>query len=229
MINQGYTYSVTVQQVGSATNLPGIYETKITNFVLYDSAKNDVTSRFKINFAVGYLQIYIKEITVQTMGGSKEYDGTPLTADGYFIEGDLVSGHILKSLVCTGSQTNVGKRTNTFTISIVDADGINVTDHYKINRVCATLEVTAKKITITAGSATKSYDGTALTNSGYTVEGDTDGYTVDVSVYGSQTNIGRSDNKIQRVVIKDSSGKDVTLNFAIECNNGWLIVTPATN
>ena len=229
LTSQGFTYSVTVDKVGEATNLPGIYETRITSFTLYDKNGNDVTEDYTINFSVGYLQIYVQEITVRTFGGTKEYDGAPLTSDKYSIDGSLLSGHTLKSLVCTGRQTNVGRSTNNFNVSIADASGKDVTDHYKINRICASLTVTHKIVTVTANSATKSYDGTALIDTGFTIDGNVDGYTVSVTVSGSQTNIGYSDNVVQRVAIKDKSGVDVTSNFSIDCINGKLYVTPPTN
>ena len=226
LVKEGYYYTVTVEKVGAATNLPGIYETKVTSFVLYDKTGKDVTSQYSINFSVGYMQIYIRELTVYTEESEKEYDGTPLTSNGYSVEGSLMSGHIVKSVVCTGSQIKVGKSTNNFAISIVDDQGVDVTSHYKINRECGTLSVTPRTITVTANSNSKVYDGTALEDKGYTVECDIDGYSVEVIVVGSQTNIGRSDNVIQKVVVRDSHGRDVTLNFSIVCINGKLTVTP---
>jgi hypothetical protein len=175
------------------------------------------------------MQIYLKEITVRTYGGSKEYDGTPLSSNNYVIEGNLLSGHTLKSLVCTGKQTSVGRSSNNFEIAICDESGADVTDYYKVNRICATLTVTPKTITVTANSAIKSYDGKSLTEAGYTVEGDIEGYTLEVAIVGSQTNIGYSDNVIQNVIIKNSLGQNVTLNFTIICINGKLMVTPPTN
>ena len=226
---KGYYYKATVETVGSAKNLPGIYETKITSFTLYDSSNNDVTSQFKIELGTGHMQIYLREITVRTYGGTKEYDGTPLTSDKYLVEGDLLSGHTIKSLVCTGRQINVGKSTNNFIISIVDTNGVDVTSHYKINRVCASLTVTAKTVTITANSATKPYDGEVLMDDGYTIEGDVSSFAVYVTIYGAQSKIGYSDNIIQKVVIRDSMGADVTMNFSIICINGRLTVTPPKN
>lgn len=225
----GYTYTATVEVIEGATNALGKHQTRVTSFALYDSNGNDVTENFAIKFHVGYLHIYIKEINVQTFGATKEYDGSPLTVNRYLIEDSLLSGHTLKSLVCTGTQTNVGKSTNNFTIVIVDENGVNVNDYYKINRECAKLTVTPKMITITANSNTKTYDGTELKDAGYTIQGDIEGYTIDVVVSGSQTNIGYSDNVITGVTIKDSFGKDVTLNFSIACVNGQLRVNPPKN
>lgn len=87
-----------------------------------------------------------------------------------------------------------------------------------------------KQITITADSDTKTYDGTALTNSGYSVnttleEGDA---IASVTVTGSQTNAGSSDNVPSAAVIKNGSDVDVTANYDITYANGTLTVNPAS-
>ena len=175
------------------------------------------------------MQIYIKEITLRTTGDTKVYDGTALTCNEYQIDGSLLYGHSVKYAVCSGSQITVGKSANTCSISIVDSEGMDVTSQYKINRAYGTLTVTSKIITVTANSATEPYTGSALTDSGYTIDGDVEGYTVIVKVSGSQTAIGYSDNVVESVIIKDSTGKDVTLNFSVICVNGKLYVTPNNN
>ena len=227
LIKEGYTYTASVTLVSGDAYMPGIYETRIEDFVLYDSEKNDVTEEFSINMEDGYMQIYLKEITVSTGGDSKVYDGMPLTSSEYTITGDLLSGHSIQTLNCTGSQTTVGKSTNNFNITIVDENGKNVTSHYKVNRSCSQLTVTPKSLTITANSATQEYTGSALTDKGYTIEGDTQGYTVSVVVSGSQLNVGYSTNKVIKVTVTDRKGVDVTSNFEINCINGTLEVIPS--
>ena len=88
------------------------------------------------------------------------------------------------------------------------------------------MRVNAKEITITAANASKVYDGTALTASGYEVEGELlDGHVIaEVEIEGEQTEIGKSDNRIKKVVILDENGEDVTKNYAIKCVNGKLVV-----
>ncbi len=47
------------------------------------------------------------------------------------------------------------------------------------------------EVTLTAASAEKTYDGTPLTDSAFTVEGLPSGYTVTADVSGSRTDAGR--------------------------------------
>ena len=74
---------------------------------------------------------------------------------------------------------------------------VDVTENYVITREDGTLTVTRRQVTITADSAEKEYDGTALTDSGYTISGD--GFIngeglQSVTISGSQTNAGQSVN-----------------------------------
>lgn len=86
---------------------------------------------------------------------------------------------------------------------------------------------TMPTITVTAPSAQKVYDGTPL------VPGDPDpsgllpdGYTVEVDVEGSQTDVGESPSTITKVTITDPQGNDVTDLFDIELVPGTLKVIP---
>ena len=81
-------------------------------------------------------------------------------------------------------------------------------------------------ITITSDDATKEYDGTPLTNSKWDITSGKlkKGDRLSVYVFGSQTNIGSSNNHFSVKVI-NSSGKDVTDEYVIKCVYGILTVT----
>jgi hypothetical protein len=83
-------------------------------------------------------------------------------------------------------------------------------------------------ITVTAASATKEYDGTALTNNGYTLTSGllSNGHTIQsITVTGSQTEVGSSANVVSGMVITDAAGNNVTAGYAITYANGTLTVT----
>lgn len=90
------------------------------------------------------------------------------------------------------------------------------------------LFIAERPITITANSATKVYDATPLTNSGYTVGGaglpTTFAATATVAISGSQTNVGSSANTVGTVSIWNGS-TDVTGSCIITKVNGTLSVT----
>ena len=84
-----------------------------------------------------------------------------------------------------------------------------------------------KQITITADSDTKTYDGTALTKNTYTNTALETGDVIEsVTITGSQTNVGTSDNVPSAAVIKNGSNEDVTANYEITYVNGTLTITP---
>ncbi|WP_180994758.1 doubled motif LPXTG anchor domain-containing protein [Clostridium sp. chh4-2] len=93
--------------------------------------------------------------------------------------------------------------------------------------VRADVIISKRPITITAGSASKRYDGSAVTNtsaeitSGSLAEGQ---QLVDVNVTGSQTTVGTSDNVASHAVIM-ANGEEVTGNYEITYINGLLTIT----
>lgn len=230
LLAQGYTYSAVVS--GEQKSV-GFGESKIESFVLYDTNGTDVTAQYDITFEKGRLHVYLQELSVTTYGGEKVYDGTPLTNSEYLIEGTYLSGHSLSALTVTGTQLHVGSSLNAFNIIITDAAGNDVTYMYKINAVYGTLRVLPREITVTADSAEAVYtDGsTALTCTDYTITSDYEtalaaGDVAEVTVTGSQTNVGYSSNVVGEVKITDADGNDVTSDYVIVKRDGTLRVNP---
>ena len=117
------------------------------------------------------------EITADS--NTKVYDGTALTDNGYSItSGELVSGHLVITMLVDGSQTNVGTSANTIVLAeIIDALEVNAKPNYDITYVNGILEVTPAPLTITADNQSKVYGeenpGLTFTYTGL-VNGDTE-------------------------------------------------------
>lgn len=109
------------------------------------------------------------------------------------------------------------------TVILDDADP---NDSWYIWNGSKTFTIAQKELTVTAGSDTKEYDGTPLTNNNYTnselAEGDR---FESVKITGSQTNVGNSDNEPSAAVIKNASDEDMTSNYNITYVKGTLEVT----
>ena len=224
LLADGYTYEAVVE--GEQAGL-GIGTSTITSFTLYDPDRNDVTDEFKIAFLDGKLQIYCAELTVTTGSANGVFDGVPLTCGECSYTGTLLAGHTVSVLRATGEQYLAGSSSNTFEIVILDEQGEDVTDTYKINAQYGTLTVQARQITVTAGSAEKIYDGAPLTCREYELSGEpAEGHTVVVTLRGSQTGIGRCENMVESVVIYDRDGNDVTDGYIVVTVNGTLRVDP---
>ena len=101
-----------------------------------------------------------------------------------------------------------------------------MTASYNITYTNGTLEVTQKTLTITADSDTKTYDGTALTKNSYTNTALAEGDAIEsVTVTGSQTVAGSSNNVPSAAVIKNGTNNNVTASYNITYTNGTLEVT----
>ena len=94
----------------------------------------------------------------------------------------------------------------------------------------ATITVNQKAVTVTAGSASRPYNGSALTRAdGTTASGLITGHSLtSYTNTGSITYFGTADNIPSDAVIKDGSGNTVTSNYAITYAPGKLTITKAT-
>ena len=94
--------------------------------------------------------------------------------------------------------------------------------------ISAELKFVTDDLTITADDATKEYDGTALTKDSYTSSGLAEGDTIEsVTINGSRTEAGESDNVPSAAKIIDANGQDVTSYYNITYKKGKLTVTAA--
>ena len=93
-----------------------------------------------------------------------------------------------------------------------------------------TFTINKRAITVTAGSSSKTYNGTALTNSSATLtEGSlASGQTLTASATGTITNAGSVANTVSTAVVKNSAGTDVSSNYTITKVNGTLTINKAT-
>ena len=164
-----------------------------------------------------------RPVTLTSATAEKVYDGTPLT-DGTVTVSEMgfVQGEGADYSV-TGSQLHKGFSTNAFTYTLHEN---TLEENYLIKTVSGTLTVTARPLTITAGSASKQYDGTPLTRNSYTSEGLAAGDAIQtVTVTGTITYTGSVPNVPSDAVIHNGAGEDVTGDYEITYNNGTLTIT----
>lgn len=164
-----------------------------------------------------------RPVTLTSATAEKVYDGTPLT-DGTVTVSEMgfVQGEGADYSV-TGSQLHKGFSTNAFTYTLHEN---TLEENYLIKTVSGTLTVTARPLTITAGSASKQYDGTPLTRNSYTSEGLAAGDAIQtVTVIGTITYTGSVPNVPSDAVIHNGAGEDVTGDYEITYNNGTLTIT----
>ena len=164
-----------------------------------------------------------RPVTLTSATAEKVYDGTPLT-DGTVTVSEMgfAQGEGADYSV-TGSQLHKGFSANAFTYTLHEN---TLEENYLIKTVSGTLTVTARPLTITAGSASKQYDGTPLTRNSYTSEGLAAGDAMQtVTVTGTITYTGSVPNVPSDAVIHNGAGEDVTGDYEITYNNGTLTIT----
>lgn len=218
-------YSVKTAWSGAeATDVTGAdgLVANVDEIVVVNAEGKDVTDGLKITKKPGKLVIEPKELTVVTMGASKPYDGTPLTANGK-IEG-FVNGETAAFAVI-GSQTEVGECTNAYTI---EWSGNAKQDNYTVKEELGKLEVTKSQaaIVIVPKGGKKTYDGTPLVSEGADAYGLPAGFTCEATTKGSVTNVGSAVAEIDTYAIKNADGKDVTDQFGnVSTGFATLLVT----
>jgi len=201
---------------GSSANKIKSYTVKRDDF--------DVTKDYTIQTADGKLTITRRDVTLTSASQTREYDGTPLT-NSKVAESGWADGQGATYTV-TGSQLDHGSSKNVFSYLL---NSNTNADNYTITKTEGTLTVNpvSTPVTITANSGTKLYDGTPLTNAGYTyapnvlVEGD----ILSATVQGTQTDAGESLNKVTIYTVMRGE-TDVTADYTFNTSiDGKLDVT----
>ena len=237
----GHTYTVdnltvsyTVRHV-SQSNTFTVGPKDLDAAIVRDKDGNDVTAQFKLFAVDGLAIINPRMVMLVSDSAQKPYDGTPLTCHVLDVQGDDFADGDRVNVTFTGSQTLVGESDNSFTYQRI---GTAEDRDYDIQVQFGKLKVTDRsdedkyKITVTANSGSKTYDGTPLTVSGfktltfvvdgqtYTVKGLTAEKTVtDVSDSGTVEITGTP-------IVTDAAGNDVTDQFELTLVSGRADITP---
>ncbi|MBE5831153.1 MAG: hypothetical protein E7306_05380 [Butyrivibrio sp.] len=222
----------------TVTNLPSIFTPKgeasgsqtdvgssantVTKAEIYLGEQNVTEFFSNIGTDTGTLTVTRKAATIITEPATKKYDGQPLTHDVAWVEG-LVAGESV-DIHATGSVTEVESKKNTYSINWDHADPNN----YEVTESLGMLTVTASDVDVvlTAGTATRAYNGEALKETSVSAIGLPDGYYATAEISGSQTDAGTSKNEIISHKIFAPGGADKTANFTkVEYVKGDLTVT----
>ncbi|MGE9983677.1 InlB B-repeat-containing protein [Slackia isoflavoniconvertens] len=218
--------------VGAHGTDAGTYDAQFANGTV---GTVDKTEKYIVVSAKdGKLVIGKAKVTLKSADLSKKYDGTALENGGTalatetgFAEGEGAT------YTFTGSQTLVGSSANAFDYTLNEG---TKADNYDIDRTEGKLTVADREeadkyeITVTANSATKTYDGTEKTVSGVTDTTFTNDKGAQFTVEGlsatvSGTDAGEYTNEVSGTpVVKDAAGNDVTSQFKVKTVNGKLVI-----
>lgn len=217
---------------GSATEVKdsSIGNNVVKEVKIFDAGNNDVTANFpQIKRVKGNLTITKAPITLTAASETFEYDGKVHTNENVTKVGEFAAVDEV-TYRATGTIKDVGNKPNPVEVKFITGSE----DNYDIECIPGTLKVTPNstlQIKVKAKDATKKYDGTPLTESGFDTYNLPDGFTVEAVVEGSVTHVNpgvTGNNVVKSVKILDADGKDVTASFDnIDPVNGTLTITPA--
>ena len=218
---------------GSATNVadstPGNNPVAAGYKVVHGEV--DVTENYQITTAAGTLTINPAAVTITAASEAFTYDGSAHSNDGYDVSGLVGSDAI--SAVVTGSITFPSESPVTNEVKSYEFT-TGTPGNYSVTTANGQLTMTkaSAAITITAASGSKTYDGSALTDSTVTVTSGSllTGDTLVAEATGSATNVADSTPGNNPVAdgYKIMHGEvDVTENYVIETEAGTLTITPA--
>ena len=226
-IIKGQIYDL--KATGSVTT---VAEGMVKNTITYSTTDEFKPVNYEIEQKPGMLQIEKRDVSLTSETASKEYDGTPLTRENVTVERNgFVAGEVT-DLRATGSVTYVdqGEVTNTITFTPTDKFDEN---NYSITKQEGKLSITkregeGKTITVTAANDEKVYDGTPLTNNGFTHTGVlADGDVLTAVVEGSATNVGDEGKNVVKSYKVMRGDVDVTGNYTFtDSVDGKLTINP---
>ena len=228
-----------IRATGSVTY---VSEGEVTNTIEYTEGEKFLESNYSIAKNEGKLSITAStekvSVTIRGHKGTELYNGEEHKAEGYdvdisnplYTEGDFTF---------SGTAEVAGTNADTYEMGLSADDFTNISGNFANVRFDVTdgfLKITKREVEFTANSASKAYDGKALTDDGYTLTGGSlaENQNETVTVVGSQTLVGSSDNEITEVrivaggAVTRALGEDVTDNYAITTIKGTLTVTDGT-
>ena len=165
-------------------------------------------------------------ITIKPKDVTATYNGAAITGkDVEITSGKLLEGHKLSAAV-DGSGVNAGSYALTLDpakIKIVDANNKDVSEMYARTILPGKLIINKRSVLITSQSATKTYDGSALTRPAVTITGDgfVPGELAKAEATGSITKVGSTPNAIRYT----TTGAFNAANYSIALSVGTLTVT----
>ena len=165
-------------------------------------------------------------ITIKPKDVTATYNGAAITGkDVEITSGKLLEGHKLTAAVI-GSGVNAGSYELTLDpekITIVDANNKDVSEMYARTILPGKLIINKRSVLISSQSATKTYDGSALTRPAVTITGDgfVPGELAKAEATGSITNVGSTPNAIRYT----TTGAFNAANYSIALSVGTLTVT----
>ena len=220
---EGAAYNVTGSQTNAGSS---------DNTFTYTLNQGTKAKNYTVETKPGKLTVtpVTAEVTVTITGnnGSMGYDGNEHSVTGYKVESISNPLYTAADFAFSGTASVTGTDAGSYPMGLKAEQFQNTSKNFTNVKFVVNdgeLTINPMPLTITAGSDSKAYNGTPLTNDTFTrtslAAGDT---LASVTVTGSQTDVGSSDNVASDAKLVRGD-RDVTANYAIEYRPGTLTVT----
>ena len=220
---EGAAYNVTGSQTNAGSS---------DNTFTYTLNQGTKAKNYTVETKPGKLTVtpVTAEVTVTITGnnGSMGYDGNEHSVTGYKVESISNPLYTAADFAFSGTASVTGTDAGSYPMGLKAEQFQNTSKNFTNVKFVVNdgeLTINPMPLTITAGSDSKAYNGTPLTNDTFTrtslAAGDT---LASVTVTGSQTDVGSSDNVASDAKLVRGD-RDVTANYAIKYLPGTLTVT----
>ena len=201
----------------------------LSSVTVLDKEGRDVTFCYDFEAEIKNVEDKNRPAVVGLESETLTYDGAAHSLSCY--AKGLAEGDTLKAEA--PAFTDAGKYTENFlSYSIVDAEGKDVTAHYKITEQIGTLTINARPMSVTTHSNSWVYDGAPHSEEGFDAEalgedrGLLEGHTAKAADVPTITNVSESGKENAFAVQIFEGTEDVTQNYQIESSTyGTLSVT----
>ena len=224
---EGAVYDVTGTQTDKGSS---------DNTFTYKLNENTKASNYNIEIEVGKLTVKESEktvvVTIKGNTDGKTYDGTEHSVSGYQVESikigendtDLYTENDFKF---SGKAEAKGTNAGTYPMGLKEAQFTNKNENFTSVVFVVTdgkLEITPRQVTLTSESASKPYDGTALTRPDVAGgDGFVAGEVTDIRATGSVTNV--SEGEVTNAITYATGEKFNADNYNITMEEGKLSIT----
>ena len=200
-----------------------VFAGQYENEVLVIIENDDIDNNYEIEYEKGQLEILKRDITIETASATIVYNGLEnyVSATANIINmADTDTLEIIESTACK----NVGSYDNVFSQYKILNGTEYATDSYNVTFNNGYITITKRQVLLVANDATKEYDGTYLTESGFSqilLSAD-DGYgaiptwhqiKVTMTADSKILDLGVTANVIDTVEILDENDQSVYANY----------------
>ena len=224
-----FTFSGTAEAKGTDADT---YQMGLTADMFKNTSKNFSNVKFEVKD--GSLTISKCLVTITAKNVTTVYDGKSPVVKDYTILREVSNGdpvntlptdHKIDSYVTYGSGVDAGlyERFSMDGAKIVDKNGEDVTSNYQISYNNGTLTINKRSVTLTSASASKPYDGTALTKPDVKVTSGSfvDGEVTDIKATGTITDFG----EVTNTITYNEGANFKADNYEITTTEGKLTIT----